>query len=125
LIVNFPKNAACGIYEGIFGEVDIEQVCGVAFSPSGRIVVSGAIDNEVRFWDIHGDTQVQVLRGESPMACGALSRNARRVVTSSWSEGIRIWDGQTGEQLRSLEVNASWPLPTPTCANVLRPTRRA
>ena len=29
LLVNFPKNAACNIYEGIFGEVDIEQVCGV------------------------------------------------------------------------------------------------
>jgi CheY-like chemotaxis protein len=29
LIINFPKQAACGIYEGIFGEVDIEQVCGV------------------------------------------------------------------------------------------------
>jgi len=29
LIINFPINAACGIYEGIFGEVDIEQVCGV------------------------------------------------------------------------------------------------
>lgn len=29
LLINFPKNAACGIYEEIFGEVDIEQVCGV------------------------------------------------------------------------------------------------
>ena len=29
LLVNFPKKAACSIYEGIFGEVDIEQVCGV------------------------------------------------------------------------------------------------
>ncbi|QPJ66490.1 MAG: response regulator [Candidatus Nitrohelix vancouverensis] len=25
----FPKDVACSIYEGIFGEVDIEQVCGV------------------------------------------------------------------------------------------------
>jgi CheY-like chemotaxis protein len=29
MLVNFPKKAACGIYEEIFGEVDIEQVCGV------------------------------------------------------------------------------------------------
>lgn len=29
LLINFPKKAACGIYEEIFGEVDIEQVCGV------------------------------------------------------------------------------------------------
>ena len=29
LVVNFPKKAACGIYEDIFGEVEIEQVCGV------------------------------------------------------------------------------------------------
>ena len=29
LILNFPKKAACDIYEGIFGEVDIEQVCGL------------------------------------------------------------------------------------------------
>jgi CheY-like chemotaxis protein len=29
VIINFPKKAACGIYEGIFGEVDIEQVGGV------------------------------------------------------------------------------------------------
>ncbi len=29
LIVNFPKKTACDIYEGIFGEVEIEHVCGV------------------------------------------------------------------------------------------------
>jgi CheY-like chemotaxis protein len=29
LIINFPKKVACDIYEGIFGEVDLEQVCGV------------------------------------------------------------------------------------------------
>ena len=29
LLINFPKKVACGIYEEIFGEVDIEQVCGV------------------------------------------------------------------------------------------------
>ncbi|PIP71551.1 MAG: hypothetical protein COW89_11350 [Nitrospinae bacterium CG22_combo_CG10-13_8_21_14_all_47_10] len=29
LIINFPKKAACGIYEEIFGEVDMEQVGGV------------------------------------------------------------------------------------------------
>jgi len=29
MILNFPKKAACGIYEEIFGEVDMEQVCGV------------------------------------------------------------------------------------------------
>jgi CheY-like chemotaxis protein len=29
LIINFPKKVACEIYEGIFGEVDTEQVCGV------------------------------------------------------------------------------------------------
>ena len=29
LIINFPKKMACDIYEGIFGEVDLEQVAGV------------------------------------------------------------------------------------------------
>ncbi len=29
LIINFPKKVACDIYEGIFGEVDIDQVSGV------------------------------------------------------------------------------------------------
>jgi two-component system, chemotaxis family, chemotaxis protein CheY len=29
MIINFPKQVACDIYEGIFGEVDLDQVCGV------------------------------------------------------------------------------------------------
>lgn len=29
VILYFPRNAACKIYEGIFGAVDLEQVCGV------------------------------------------------------------------------------------------------
>ncbi|KMP11269.1 hypothetical protein UR09_03735 [Candidatus Nitromaritima sp. SCGC AAA799-A02] len=29
LALNFPKDVACKIYEGIFGEVDMDQVCGV------------------------------------------------------------------------------------------------
>ena len=37
LILNFPKKAACNIYEGIFGEVDIEQVCGIVQALSNII----------------------------------------------------------------------------------------
>lgn len=29
IVLSFPKNVACKIYSGIFGEVDLEQVCGV------------------------------------------------------------------------------------------------
>ncbi len=29
MLINFPKKMACDIYEGIFGEVDLEQVAGV------------------------------------------------------------------------------------------------
>lgn len=29
IVLSFPKSVACKIYEGIFGEVDMQQVCGV------------------------------------------------------------------------------------------------
>ncbi len=45
MILNFPKKAACDIYEGIFGEVDIEQVCGVVQELAN--IIGGIVKPEI------------------------------------------------------------------------------
>jgi WD40 repeat protein len=85
---------------------------GLAWSPDGRYVVTGAKDNMARLWDVR--TGLLVRTFETGMAPGsgpglwnlAYSPDGRTIagpsVTSDGKPSIRLWDAATGVPLREL-----------------------
>ena len=70
----------------------------VAFSPSGKYVVSGSTDSTVRIWDSETG---QIMRGPLEGHTGsirsvAFSPDERHIVSCSADQTIRIWDFETG-----------------------------
>ena len=66
----------------------------MAFSPDGRRVATGSLDNTVRVWEPSGaNPGVSLLEGHrGGVITVAFSPDGRRVVTGSEDNTARVWD---------------------------------
>lgn len=79
----------------------------IAWSPdSTRIVVGGAIDNNITIWDVTSGNKVQTLTGhtEQTSSVGWSSITDQIASDSGADQTIRIWDAMTGQTIHSISV---------------------
>jgi WD40 repeat protein/energy-coupling factor transporter ATP-binding protein EcfA2 len=69
------------------------EVNSVAFSPDGKLIVSGSGDNTVRLWDIEGNAVGQPFQGhEDYVKSVAFSPDGKLIVSGSYDKTVRLWD---------------------------------
>jgi WD40 repeat protein len=65
----------------------------VAYSPDGRILVSGDVNGEVRLWDAVTGRQLGVLTDNSShVRAVAFSPNGRLLASAGWDGAARLWE---------------------------------
>ena len=83
----------------------------VAFSPDGKLVLTGSRDRTARLWDVQTGRELRVFTGHAAAILSvAFSPDGKQVLTASgpiraaagvkYDSTARLWDAQTGKELR-------------------------
>src|SRR5262249_35320548 len=81
------------------------KVSGIALSPDGRRVVSGATNGVLWIWDVA--TGVPVCSPQCPdnLRCVAISPDGRQAASGSFERMIRVWDAINGQEVRCFRAD--------------------
>ena len=70
-----------------------------AFSPDGKLLVTGDWRGELIVWDTKRWKQKSVLRGHGDLVVGVLFSPSGKTILSASQDGtVRVWDGVTGQE---------------------------
>ena len=78
-----------------------DQVMTVAFSPDGKTVASGSMDESIHLFDAKTGKLLQILRGhEGWVTCVLFTRDGKHLISCGPDHTTRMWDVVTGKELR-------------------------
>jgi WD40 repeat protein len=86
---NWKVKTVCDGHESI--------VMAVAFSPDGKLAVSGSDDQTLRFWNTTDGDQIRKVAMEPFIGGVRLSPNGNTLATTA-HESVRFWDPKTGKE---------------------------
>jgi WD40 repeat protein len=80
-----------------------EGIKDLAFTPDGKILVTGSSDGTIEFWDVASAVRQRTLpRLGDRLECLALSAGGKILATGNVDGTVNIWDTATGNQRRRL-----------------------
>lgn len=79
------------------------KVMGLAVSPDGRLLASGAVDKTARIWNLRTGHCERVLKGHrSRVRSVAFSPDGKTLATGSWDKTLRLWRVRDGKLIHSI-----------------------
>jgi WD40 repeat protein len=104
--LNSEMNSVNGISVNLGGGMGSLSNCNVqsaAFSPNGRLIVTGASDNSAQVWDVETGKEIARLSAHTgDVNCASFSSDSRRIVTGSDDKTARVWDVESGKEIACL-----------------------
>src|ERR1039458_6622125 len=77
------------------------DVTSVAFSPDGRLVLTGSKDMTARLWEAASGNEIRRFEGHTDRVTAvAFSPDGHEVLTGSGDKSARLWDAATGKELQ-------------------------
>jgi WD40 repeat protein/tRNA A-37 threonylcarbamoyl transferase component Bud32 len=81
-----------------------QLIFSVAYSPDGKLIVSGSEDNTLKIWNADTGQKILTLKGHlSSVESVAFNSDGTRVVSGSDDHTLKIWDIEYGQEILTLE----------------------
>jgi len=75
----------------------------VAFSPDGRLAVSGSNDGTLKLWDVASGRELRTLTGHGHWVMAvAFFSDGETIASAGGDTTVRLWDAASGRELRTL-----------------------
>ncbi len=81
-----------------------ERVNSASFSPDGKLIVTGSLDESAKVWDVLTGKLLLTLSGHrNPTTSASFSGDGKRIVTGGlFGNTAKVWDVRTGKDLLTL-----------------------
>ena len=80
-------------------------ISALSFSPNGEYLVSGAFDKTVNVWNSRVGRLITTLVGHKSSVDSVAITDNKQVISSCYTEGIKVWDVDTGKVLNEMNVS--------------------
>jgi WD40 repeat protein/serine/threonine protein kinase len=77
-------------------------VTSVAFSPDGKIIVSGSKDRTINLWDAASGKLIRTLQGGGAVTSVAVSPDGKLLASTGQDGLVRLWDMDSGKETHRL-----------------------
>jgi WD40 repeat protein len=81
---------------------DIGRIYAVAFSPDGKLALSGSAEQSLKLWDVATGRRIRSFQA-SGLWSADFTANGTRIVSAN-SDTIQVWDALTAKNLRTIEL---------------------
>ncbi|OAD19320.1 repeat protein, partial [Candidatus Thiomargarita nelsonii] len=82
----------------------LSSVDAVAFSPDGRLALSGSHDDTMKLWDVHSGREIRTFKGHSAdVYAVAFSPDGRLALSGSFDETMKLWEVNSGREIRTFK----------------------
>jgi WD40 repeat protein len=78
------------------------DVSSVAFSPDGKLALSGSKDNTLKLWDVQTGKEIRTFNGhDREVESVAFSPDGKFILSGGGDGTLRLWDVQTGKEIKT------------------------
>jgi WD40 repeat protein len=83
-------------------------ISSVAFSPDGKLVLAGCMDNVLRVFEVSTGKE-RKLEGHTQQLLGAVfTPDGKRVLSGSYDKTVRLWDVESGKEVCRFFGHDNW-----------------
>lgn len=78
-------------------------IFGVAFSPNGHWLATGAYDGSVRLWEVRTGQEIRRWKSSDGVYSVVFSPDGRQLAAGAYNRSIRVWEIESGEKVRQMK----------------------
>jgi RNA polymerase sigma factor (sigma-70 family) len=83
-------------------------IASVAFSPDGKLVLAGCMDNVLRVFELSSGKE-RKLEGHTQQLHGAVfTPDGKRILSASYDQTVRLWDVESGKEVSRFFGHTNW-----------------